>query len=66
MLPNASHLLIMEHAETVRAMVQTFLTTDAAPTFMPIARGARQTGEETEETSGETEETSEAGGGASG
>ncbi|MFB4304711.1 alpha/beta fold hydrolase [Actinomadura sp. GTD37] len=46
-LPNASHLLLMEHAETVRAMVQTFLTTDAAPTYMPIARahqGARGAG----------------------
>ncbi|MFF5258561.1 alpha/beta fold hydrolase [Actinomadura viridis] len=40
-LPNASHLLLMEHAETVHAMVRTFLTTDAAPTYMPIAR-ARQ------------------------
>ncbi|XVQ12316.1 alpha/beta fold hydrolase [Spirillospora sp. CA-255316] len=37
-LPNASHLLLMEHAETVRAMVRTFLTTDAAPTYMPISR----------------------------
>lgn len=37
-LPNASHLLLMEHAGTVRAMVQRFLTTDPAPTYMPIAR----------------------------
>ncbi|GGP98820.1 pimeloyl-ACP methyl ester carboxylesterase [Actinomadura coerulea] len=37
-LPNASHLLLMEHAEAVRAMVLAFLTTDAAPTYMPIAR----------------------------
>jgi hypothetical protein len=34
----AVHLLRMEHAETVRAMVLTFLTTDPAPTYMPIAR----------------------------
>ncbi|SEF94850.1 Alpha/beta hydrolase family protein [Thermomonospora echinospora] len=40
-LPNPSHLLLMEHAETARTMVRTFLTTDAAPTYMPIAR-ARQ------------------------
>ncbi|GAA3946471.1 alpha/beta hydrolase [Actinomadura viridis] len=40
-LPNASHLLLMEHAETVRTMVRTFLTTDAAPTYMPIARARR-------------------------
>ncbi|MEU1527451.1 alpha/beta hydrolase [Nocardia rhamnosiphila] len=40
-LPNASHLLLMEHAETVRATVQTFLTTAAAPTYMPIARAHR-------------------------
>jgi pimeloyl-ACP methyl ester carboxylesterase len=39
-LPNASHLLLMEHAETVRTMVRTFLTTDAAPTYMPIARAS--------------------------
>ncbi|MGI5321214.1 alpha/beta fold hydrolase [Actinomadura nitritigenes] len=37
-LPNASHLLLMEHPETVRAMVRTFLTTDPAPTYMPISR----------------------------
>ncbi|GAA4361977.1 alpha/beta fold hydrolase [Actinomadura verrucosospora] len=37
-LPNASHLLLMEHAEAVRAMVLAFLTTDASPTYMPIAR----------------------------
>ncbi|WP_339156048.1 alpha/beta hydrolase [Actinomadura luteofluorescens] len=37
-LPNASHLLLMEHAEAVRALVLTFLTTDAPPTHMPIAR----------------------------
>jgi pimeloyl-ACP methyl ester carboxylesterase len=37
-LPNAGHLLLMEHPETVRAMVRTFLTTDAAPTSMPISR----------------------------
>ncbi|HEU5027169.1 MAG TPA: alpha/beta hydrolase [Spirillospora sp.] len=37
-LPNASHLLLMEHPETVRALVRTFLTTDAAPTYMPISR----------------------------
>jgi pimeloyl-ACP methyl ester carboxylesterase len=37
-LPNASHLLLMEHPETARAMVLTFLTTRAAPTYMPIAR----------------------------
>ncbi|MDG4825027.1 alpha/beta hydrolase [Asanoa sp. WMMD1127] len=40
-LPNASHLLLMEHAETVRAMVLRFLTTDAAPTYLPIARARR-------------------------
>ncbi|MEU8343741.1 Pimeloyl-ACP methyl ester carboxylesterase [Actinomadura meyerae] len=37
-LPNASHLLLMEHPGKVRALVQEFLTADAAPTFMPIAR----------------------------
>jgi pimeloyl-ACP methyl ester carboxylesterase len=37
-LPNASHLLLMEYAETVRAMIKNFLTTEAAPTLMPIAR----------------------------
>ncbi|MFC5744222.1 alpha/beta fold hydrolase [Actinomadura rugatobispora] len=37
-LPNASHLLLMEHPETVRAIVQAFLTTDPTPTYMPIAR----------------------------
>ncbi|MEK8110444.1 hypothetical protein NKG94_51245 [Micromonospora sp. M12] len=37
-LPNASHLLLLEHAETVRTMVLTFLSTDAVPTYMPIAR----------------------------
>jgi pimeloyl-ACP methyl ester carboxylesterase len=40
-LPNASHLLLMERAETVRALVRQFLTTPAAPTFMPLSR-ARQ------------------------
>ncbi|MEV4003040.1 alpha/beta hydrolase [Actinomadura sp. NPDC049753] len=40
-LPNASHLLLMEHAEAVRAMVLAFLTTDASPTYMPIARTHR-------------------------
>jgi len=40
-LPNASHLLLLEHGDTVRAMVRTFLTTDAAATYMPIARAAR-------------------------
>jgi pimeloyl-ACP methyl ester carboxylesterase len=42
-LPNASHLLLMEHPETVRAMIQNFLTTEAAPTYMPIARAHRGT-----------------------
>jgi pimeloyl-ACP methyl ester carboxylesterase len=37
-LPNASHLLLLEHASTVRDMVLKFLTTNAAPTHMPIAR----------------------------
>jgi pimeloyl-ACP methyl ester carboxylesterase len=37
-LPNASHLLLMEHTDAVRGLVRTFLTTDAGPTFMPIAR----------------------------
>ena len=37
-LPNASHLLLMEHAGTVRDIVLAFLTTNAAPTYMPIAR----------------------------
>ncbi|TDC86194.1 alpha/beta fold hydrolase [Micromonospora sp. KC606] len=37
-LPNASHLLLMEHADAVRDMVLNFLTTNAAPTYMPIAR----------------------------
>ncbi|MEV0661746.1 alpha/beta fold hydrolase [Actinomadura luteofluorescens] len=37
-LPNASHLLLMEHSEAVRAMVLAFLTTDAPPTYMPITR----------------------------
>ncbi|NKZ04255.1 alpha/beta fold hydrolase [Actinomadura latina] len=45
-LPNASHLLLMEHPETVRAMVLAFLTTDAAPTYMPIARAHQATPEE--------------------
>lgn len=44
-LPNASHLLLMEHAETVRAMIQKFLTTEAAPTYLPIARARRGTPE---------------------
>ena len=39
-VPNASHLLLMEHPETVRAMVRTFLTTAPAPTYMPISRAA--------------------------
>lgn len=43
-LPNASHLLLMEYAETVRAMVLTFLTTDAAPTYLPIARAHQGAG----------------------
>ncbi|MBM0276718.1 MULTISPECIES: alpha/beta fold hydrolase [Micromonospora] len=42
-LPNASHLLLLEHAETVRTMVLTFLTTDAVPTYMPIARAHHTT-----------------------
>jgi pimeloyl-ACP methyl ester carboxylesterase len=37
-LPNASHLLLLEHADAVRDLVLAFLTTDAAPTYMPIAR----------------------------
>ena len=37
-LPNASHLLLMEHGGAVRDMVLKFLTTNAAPTYMPIAR----------------------------
>ena len=40
-VPNASHLLLMEHPEAVRSLVHGFLTTDPAPTFMPIARAAR-------------------------
>lgn len=40
-VPNASHLLLMEHPEAVRSLVRGFLTTDPAPTFMPIARAAR-------------------------
>ncbi|MEU4312689.1 alpha/beta hydrolase [Nocardia sp. NPDC024068] len=40
-LPNASHLLLMEHADTVLATVRTFLMTDAAPTYMPITRAHR-------------------------
>ncbi|WP_329096924.1 alpha/beta hydrolase [Actinomadura citrea] len=44
-LPNASHLLLMEHAEVVRAIVLAFLTTDTAPTYMPIARAHRGTPE---------------------
>jgi pimeloyl-ACP methyl ester carboxylesterase len=37
-LPNASHLLLLEHAGAVRDLVLEFLTTNAAPTYMPIAR----------------------------
>jgi pimeloyl-ACP methyl ester carboxylesterase len=37
-LPNASHLLLMEHGGAVCDMVLKFLTTNAAPTYMPIAR----------------------------
>ncbi|RKN20858.1 alpha/beta fold hydrolase [Micromonospora musae] len=37
-LPNASHLLLLEHADAVRDIVLKFLTTDAAATYMPIAR----------------------------
>ncbi|MET1071658.1 MAG: alpha/beta hydrolase [Umezawaea sp.] len=37
-LPNASHLLLLEHARSVRDVVLEFLTTDAAPTRMPITR----------------------------
>ncbi|WP_141579467.1 alpha/beta fold hydrolase [Actinomadura sp. WMMA1423] len=44
-LPNASHLLLMEHAEAARAMVRAFLTTDACPTYMPIARAREGTPE---------------------
>jgi pimeloyl-ACP methyl ester carboxylesterase len=37
-LPDASHLLLMEHGGAVRGMVLKFLTTNAAPAYMPIAR----------------------------
>jgi pimeloyl-ACP methyl ester carboxylesterase len=37
-LPDASHLLLMEHGGAVRDMVLKFLTTNAAPAYMPIAR----------------------------
>jgi hypothetical protein len=40
-LPNASHLLLLEHADAVRDMVLTFLTTDPLPTCMPIRRADR-------------------------
>lgn len=41
-LPNASHLLLMEHPEMVRALLLKFLTSDPAPTYMPIARANRR------------------------
>jgi pimeloyl-ACP methyl ester carboxylesterase len=40
-LPNASHLLLTEHGGAVRDTVLTFLTANAAPTCMPIARASQ-------------------------
>jgi pimeloyl-ACP methyl ester carboxylesterase len=40
-VPQASHLLLFERPELCTALVTTFLTTDPAPTMMPIRRAAR-------------------------
>ncbi len=40
-VPNASHLLLFEHPELCTDLVARFLSSDPAPTMMPIARAAQ-------------------------
>jgi len=40
-LPNASHLLLHEHSETITRLVAHFLTNGHSPTLLPIRRGSR-------------------------